>query len=123
MDHESPIQIGEVAERTSLSLRTLRHYDDIGLVKPSGRTDGGFRLYTTADVARLMLVRRMKPLGYSLEHMSEVLAAFDAVDADPASTSRRSELSSIRAATLERKEHLLEQVQMADQFLAQLDDL
>lgn len=117
------MQIGEVAERTSLSLRTLRHYDEIGLVNPSGHTEGGFRLYTEADIARLMLVRRMKPLGYSLEHMSEVLAAFDAVDADPTSSSRRGELDMIRAAALERKEHLLEQVQMADEFLAQLDRL
>ena len=54
------MHIGEVAERTSLSLRTLRHYDEIGLVIPSGRTEGGFRLYAEDDVARLMLVRRMK---------------------------------------------------------------
>ena len=123
MGDESTMHIGEVAERTSLSLRTLRHYNEIGLVNPSGRTEGGFRLYTEADISRLMLVRRMKPLGYSLDDMSEVLAAFDAVDADPASAARRRELNTIRAAAIERKQRLLEQVQMADEFLAQLDDL
>ena len=44
------MQIGEVAERTGLSLRTLRHYDEIGLLRPAGRSDGGFRLYTADDV-------------------------------------------------------------------------
>lgn len=55
------MQIGEVAARTELSLRTIRHYEETGLVTPSARSRGGFRLYTEADVARLMVVRRMKP--------------------------------------------------------------
>ena len=38
----------------------------VGLLKPTGRTEGGFRLYTHDDLARLMLIRRMKPLGFSL---------------------------------------------------------
>jgi MerR family transcriptional regulator, copper efflux regulator len=67
------MQIGEVAERTRLSLRTIRHYDQIGLVPPSGRTEGGFRLYTEADVERLQHVRRIAPLGFSLEETSEIL--------------------------------------------------
>ena len=79
--HHATMRIGDVAERTSLSLRTLRHYDDLGLVSPSARTHGGFRLYTDDDVSRLMLVRRMKPLGYSLEEMRELLAVVDAVRA------------------------------------------
>jgi MerR family copper efflux transcriptional regulator len=117
------MHIGEVADKTSLSLRTLRHYDEIGLVNPSGRTEGGFRLYTAADVARLMLVRRMKPLGYSLEQMSGVLSAFDALAEDPGSGIHRAELDDIRGAALERKQKLLQQVQMADEFLTQLDEL
>lgn len=123
MGDEHTMHIGEVAERTSLSLRTLRHYDEIGLVNPSGRTEGGFRLYTEADIARLMLVRRMKPLGYSLEQMSVVLSVFDALADDPMSDVHRTELDSIRGVAIERKQHLLEQVQMADDFLAQLDEL
>ncbi|WP_431034470.1 MerR family transcriptional regulator [Streptomyces sp. P6-2-1] len=76
------MQIGEVAERTELSLRTIRHYEETGLVIPSARSQGGFRLYTEADVARLMVVRRMKPLGFTLEQMRELLAATDRLDAD-----------------------------------------
>lgn len=123
MSDEKTMHIGEVAERTSLSLRTLRHYDDIGLVNPSGRTEGGFRLYTEADVARIMLVRRMKPLGYALDQMRDVLAIFDALTADPGSASDRESLISIRQTAEERRERLVEQVAMADEFLEQLSGL
>ncbi|OON80060.1 MerR family transcriptional regulator [Streptomyces tsukubensis] len=83
MDSEH-MQIGEVAERTELSLRTIRHYEETGLVAPSARSQGGFRLYTEADVARLMVIRRMKPLGFTLEEMRDLLEATDRLDtADP----------------------------------------
>lgn len=123
MSDEKTTHIGEVAERTSLSLRTLRHYDDIGLVNPSGRTEGGFRLYTEADVARIMLVRRMKPLGYSLEEMRDVLALFDARSENRISDAYRESLINIRRAAEERRERLLTQVAMADEFLEQLAGL
>ncbi len=74
------MQIGEVAARTELSLRTIRHYEEAGLVVPSARSQGGFRLYTERDVERLMVIRRMKPLGFSLDEMRELLAATDALD-------------------------------------------
>ncbi|MFF5158282.1 MerR family transcriptional regulator [Streptomyces sp. NPDC000348] len=75
------MQIGEVAARTELSLRTIRHYEEAGLVTPSARSQGGFRLYTDADVQRLMVIRRMKPLGFSLEQMRDLLDATDRLDA------------------------------------------
>ncbi|MFE3328896.1 MerR family transcriptional regulator [Streptomyces sp. NPDC059176] len=74
------MQIGEVATRTELSLRTIRHYEESGLVVPSARSQGGFRLYTEADVARLMVIRRMKPLGFSLDQMRDLLDATDRLD-------------------------------------------
>lgn len=138
VNDEKTMRIGEVAELTSLSFRTLRHYDEIGLVTPSARTEGGFRLYTESDVARLMVVRRMKPLGYSLEEMSEVLAVVagiraaggeargaDAPGAEtPGADARRAELAErlaeIRAEASARRDKLAAQVQMADEFLAQL---
>ncbi|APU14156.1 putative transcriptional regulator [Actinoalloteichus sp. GBA129-24] len=76
------MQIGEVAARTELSLRTIRHYDETGLVVPSARSPGGFRLYTEADVDRLMVIRRMKPLGFTLDQMRDLLDATDRLDAD-----------------------------------------
>ncbi|EFE76162.1 MerR family transcriptional regulator [Streptomyces filamentosus] len=75
------MQIGEVAARTELSLRTIRHYEETGLVVPSARSQGGFRLYTDNDVARLMVIRRMKPLGFTLDQMRDLLDATDRLDA------------------------------------------
>ena len=69
--------IGEVASRTSLSLRTVRYYETVGLVTPSGRTEGGFRLYTESDVQRLLLVRALRPAGLSLEELQELLTLHD----------------------------------------------
>ncbi|WP_246080298.1 MerR family transcriptional regulator [Modestobacter altitudinis] len=67
------MQIGQVAERTGLSLRTIRWYEETGLVVPTTRSDGGFRLYSDEDVERLEVIKRMKPLGFSLEEMQELL--------------------------------------------------
>ncbi|MEU8621325.1 MerR family transcriptional regulator [Streptomyces sp. NPDC048623] len=76
------MKIGEVAARTELSLRTIRQYEDSGLVVPSASSEGGFPLYTDADVARLMVVRRMKPLGFTLDETRELLDAVDRLSAD-----------------------------------------
>ncbi|MFB8894122.1 MULTISPECIES: MerR family transcriptional regulator [Microbacterium] len=120
---EVTMRIGEVTERTELSFRTLRHYDEIGLVTPSARTDGGFRLYTEDDVARILLIRRMKPLGYSLDEMRELLDVVDALAATPADEELRARLETIRAGATERREKLTRQVAMADEFLEQLSDI
>lgn len=96
------MQIGEVAARTELSLRTIRHYEETGLVAPSARSRGGFRLYTETDVARLMVIRRMKPLGFTLDEMRELLEALDRLDEDgELTTGERDELLE-RVRTYER---------------------
>jgi MerR family transcriptional regulator, copper efflux regulator len=70
-------QIGEVAELVGLSLRTIRHYEEVGLVPPSARSAGGFRLYTDADIERLRLVKHMKPLDFALDEMRDLLRIRD----------------------------------------------
>ena len=85
MNGAGRMQIGEVAERIGLSLRTIRYYEEVGLAVPSARSDGGFRLYAEADVERLRVIMQMKPLGFSVEEMRELLELLDAGDAaDPA---------------------------------------
>jgi len=69
----STMHIGELAERTGLSLRTIRHYDEVGLLPASSRTEGGFRVYSEDDFERLTVIKQMKPLGFSLEEMAELL--------------------------------------------------
>jgi len=66
-------QIGEVAERVGLSLRTLRYYEEMGLVAPSERSPGGFRLYDDADIARAAFIKQLKPLDFTLEQIRELL--------------------------------------------------
>lgn len=77
--------IGEVADRTGLSLRTLRHWEEMGLVTPTGRSDGGFRLYAEEDVQRVLLARALKPADFSLDELHEVLRLRDdlATDLEP----------------------------------------
>lgn len=119
------MHIGELAENTGLSLRTIRHYDEVGLLKPSGRTEGGFRLYSQEDHSRLLLIRRMKPLGYSLREMTELLSIIDTLDGDHTDTGNtdadpspvRAELDRFIDETATRREKLQAQVEMADEFL------
>jgi MerR family transcriptional regulator, thiopeptide resistance regulator len=67
------LKVGELARRTGLTIRTLHHYDEIGLLKPSLHTAAGHRLYTAADIARLQQVLSLRQLGFSLEQIRDCL--------------------------------------------------
>jgi MerR family copper efflux transcriptional regulator len=120
------MHIGEVATRTELSLRSLRHWEDVGLVVPSARTEGGFRLYTEADVERILFVRRMKPLGFTLDEMKAVMNDLAALrDPDVADADRdaaRGHLAEVQRDAAERRARLERQVAMADEFVGLLAD-
>lgn len=68
------VKVGDLARRTGLTVRTLHHYDQVGLLRPSGRTVGGHRLYTDADISRLYQIIALKSLGLPLDHVADVLA-------------------------------------------------
>jgi DNA-binding transcriptional MerR regulator len=74
---QSLLQIGDVAERVGLSLRTVRYYEEMGLVSPPSRSEGGFRLYSEADVERLLALKRMKALGLALDEMGALADLID----------------------------------------------
>lgn len=115
---EKSMQIGEVADRTGMSLRTLRHYDEIGLLQPSARSEGGFRLYAEDDVEKLLVIRRMKPLGFSLDEMLEVMTTIEALRLPEApGASLRTQLSQIIEQAMDRRERLRSQLAMADEFI------
>ncbi|MCW2581855.1 MAG: hmrR [Klenkia sp.] len=113
MREAGTLQIGEVADRIGLSLRTIRHYDEVGLAVPSARSDGGFRLYVEADVERLRVVMQMKPLGFSLEEMRELLQVL--ADGGPADR-----LTHFRTAAAERVAGLHRQLATAEAFAERL---
>lgn len=117
------MQIGEVATRTGLSLRSLRHWEEVGLLRPSGRSEGGFRLYTEADVEKILVIRRMKPLGFTLEQMSAAMRDIEVLrdrDAGDRYAAARERLTAILADAAERREKLETQLAMADEFISQL---
>jgi MerR family transcriptional regulator, repressor of the yfmOP operon len=72
------LRIGEAAARVGVSSRTLRYYEELGLLKPSGRTPGGARRYTDEDIARLEHIRELQELmGFNLDEILEVTSIED----------------------------------------------
>ncbi|MEU3452835.1 MerR family transcriptional regulator [Micromonospora sp. NPDC006766] len=78
--------VGQVARAARVTVRTLHHYDEIGLLSPSGRTPAGYRRYSDADLERLQLIRAYRELGFPLEEIAEIL---DDPAADPVAHLRR----------------------------------
>jgi DNA-binding transcriptional MerR regulator len=71
-------RIGEVAEQAGVSTRTLRYYQELGLLDPAGRSPGGTRRYSSADVARLRRILELRDvMGFDLERISTILHAED----------------------------------------------
>lgn len=117
------MQIGEVANRTGLSLRTIRYYEEMGLVVPSTRTAGGFRLYTDNDVARLQLIKRMKPLDFSLEETKDLLVTLDALESAGSAAGREElvdRLEMYHDAARARVAAVREQLAVAEGFATDL---
>jgi DNA-binding transcriptional MerR regulator len=67
------LKVGELARSTGLTVRTLHHYDEIGLLKPSGRSEAGYRLYSQRDVARLHGIQALRHLGLPLNDIGAML--------------------------------------------------
>jgi len=70
---ETQWRIGDLAKRTGVSVRTLHHYDEIGLLSPSNRTESGHRLYGHEEVVRLQQILSLRQMGFSLEQIRETL--------------------------------------------------
>ena len=115
------MHIGEVAARTELSLRSLRHWEEVGLLRPSGRTDGGFRLYTEADVEKILVIRRMKPLGFTLDQMSVAMRDIETLHQhgpdEAGAADARDRLADLLREAGERRARLERQLAMADEFI------
>jgi len=116
------MHIGELADKSTLSQRTIRHYEEVGLLKPAGRSEGGFRLYTHDDLMRLMVIRRMKPLGFSLDEMAEVLRIIDSLGSSNTATEEpadkvAAELDAFIDQAIERRATLQEHLALADEFV------
>jgi DNA-binding transcriptional MerR regulator len=119
------LSIGEVASRIGLSFRTIRYYDEVGLVPPSAYTKGGHRLYSESDVDRLRLIMKMKPLDFTLQEMGTVLEALDRLT-DPSTppsgrAEARAQLEGYNLVVGERLRWLQERLAIAHDFRRQIE--
>ncbi|WP_280897225.1 MULTISPECIES: MerR family transcriptional regulator [unclassified Streptomyces] len=101
--------MGRVAELADVSVRTLHHYDEIGLVRPSARTMAGYRVYSAGDVERLREVLAYRRLGFSLREVAELV---DAPSPDAVAHLRR-----LRGLLLERRDRVDAMVAAVDREL------
>ena len=74
MSDQQSYTVGQVARLAGVTVRTLHHYDEIGLLPPSGRAANGYRTYTRVDVARLQRILNWRELGFDLEQVAELVA-------------------------------------------------
>ena len=73
MDEETPLTVGTAARLAGVTVRTLHHYDEIGLVSPSEHTDAGYRLYGRQEIERLQEVLFFRELGFRLDEIRRVM--------------------------------------------------
>lgn len=118
------LQIGEVAERTGVTQRTLRFYEEKGLLRPPSRMDGGFRLYSEDDVRRVEQIKRLQSLlGFTLAEIKEMVEAEEVKLKIKATYRRDAEVSERRGKLRRAKEVTLGQVAVIDQKLEALQEM
>ncbi|MFN0093793.1 MAG: MerR family transcriptional regulator [Dehalococcoidia bacterium] len=109
------LQIGEAAERTQLTQRTLRYYEEKGLLPAPSRMDGGFRLYSDADLERLERIKTLKDLlGFSLAEIKEMLDAEDVRLQIRAEWDRGADVAEKAAKLAVARESTLKQIALID---------
>jgi len=114
------LKVGELARRTGLTVRTLHHYDEIGLLKPSLHSEAGYRLYTAADVARLQQVLSLRQLGFALEEVRDCLdrPGFAPLEVIRLHVTRLREQIELQRKLCERLEALAEHFRTAEEVSA-----
>ena len=118
------LQIGEVAERTGVTQRTLRFYEEKGLLKPPSRLDGGFRLYSEDDVHRVEQIKRLQTLlGFTLANIKDMVEAEEIKSQLKATYRRDAEISERRAKIRKARDVTTGQVAVIDEKLAALQDM
>lgn len=93
------MNIGTVAERSGLPAKTIRYYEDIGLLKP-GRSDNGYRDYSAADLHKLRFLQRSRSLGFSVEECRQLLSLYDDKERESADVKA---IATAKLAEIDRK--------------------
>jgi len=74
------MQIGDLAGRAGVSTRTIRYYEELGIIRPETRSNGGFRRYSEDQLRRLEIIQGLKALGFELEHIHQLFSLKDSAD-------------------------------------------
>ncbi len=116
--------IEQVATRTGLTKRTLRYYEEVGLLPPTGRTEGNYRLYSEDDIQRLERIKELRDLlGFSLADIRALLEAEDERGQIKVAYRQETEAAA-KVAQLDRSDELLyRQLHLIEQKLAGLEQM
>src|SRR5712692_3300842 len=116
--------IEQVATRTGLTKRTLRYYEEVGLLPPTGRTEGNYRLYSDDDIQRLERIKELRALlGFSLADIRKLLEAEDERGQIKVAYRQETEAAA-KAAQLDRADELIHsQLHLIEQKLAGLEQM
>lgn len=116
------VLIGEFATRTGLSQRTVRHYEERKVLQASGRSESGYRFYTTGDVDRAHAVRIMRALALTTTEIRSALETLDLVesDAETSMTTIRRALTELVVDFERRESELREKTEIARDFVTML---
>ena len=114
----------EVAKRTGLTPRAIRYYEELGLLRPSGRTAGGFRLFTEADIAQLLRINELQTLlGFSLAEIKQTLQV-DAMRAEVREAYLGATDPAVRKDLLDQAAGLIQsQIRIIDERTGRLEKL
>ncbi|HZR39993.1 MAG TPA: MerR family transcriptional regulator [Ktedonobacteraceae bacterium] len=116
--------IEQVATRTGLTKRTLRYYEEVGLLPPTGRTEGNYRRYTEADVQRLERIKELRELlGFTLNDIREILQAEDERDQIKLAYKQETDAEA-KIAQLDRSDELIrKQLHLIEQKMSGLQQM
>lgn len=109
---QSLLKIGDFARLAATNLRTLRYYEELGLIVPAGRSQGGFRYYRQTDINRVQLIRDLQELGLPLERIRDLISARQNGEA------RERFLDRVRLALEEQDRILLERARAIEEHSA-----
>lgn len=129
MPEPDGLQIEDVASRTGLTKRTIRYYEEIGLLRPPSRTEGGYRLFTEADVERLERIKRLREvMNFSLAEIKEHVEADELrqqlrveLRSDGDAARRLQRLGQLEAATAAQVRRIDEKLQQLQELRAEYD--
>lgn len=108
---EAPYSIGRLARMSGVTVKTIRHYSDVGVLPPSGITEAGYRMYSEADRSRLQLIRTLRAAGFGLSEIGAILE-----EESEASDALRLQMETLdlQIRTLRRRRKLLESALQSD---------